>query len=75
MARQKTNVLNLVCASAANLFLVLDDALVTPSVASGSLPGTVRELIATELAPRMGVAVVESGSCNARSCTRPARAF
>jgi branched-chain amino acid aminotransferase len=50
---------HLVCASAANLFLVLADALVTPSVASGALPGTVRELIATELAPRMGVAVVK----------------
>lgn len=49
----------LVCASAANLFLVLADALVTPSVVSGALPGSVRELIATELAPRMGVAVVK----------------
>jgi branched-chain amino acid aminotransferase len=49
----------LVCASAANLFLVFDDALVTPSVASGALLGTVRELVATELAPRVGIEVVK----------------
>jgi branched-chain amino acid aminotransferase len=50
---------HLVCASAANVFLVLDDALVTPSVASGALPGTVREFVAAELAPRVGVAVAK----------------
>jgi branched-subunit amino acid aminotransferase/4-amino-4-deoxychorismate lyase len=50
---------HLVCASAANLFLVLDDALVTPNVASGALPGTLRELLATELAPQVGVDVVK----------------
>ncbi len=50
---------HLVCASAANLFLVLGDALVTPSVVSGALPGTLRELVATELAPRVGVDVVK----------------
>ena len=50
---------HLVCASAANLFLVLDDALVTPNVASGALPGTVREFVATELAPQVGVDVVK----------------
>jgi branched-chain amino acid aminotransferase len=50
---------HLVCASAANLFLVLDDALVTPNVASGALPGTLRELVATELAPHVGVDVVK----------------
>ncbi len=50
---------HLVCASAANLFLVFDDALVTPSVASGALPGTLRELVTTELAPQVGVDVVK----------------
>jgi branched-chain amino acid aminotransferase len=50
---------HLVCASAANLFLVLGDTVVTPSVASGALPGTVRELVATALAPGMGVAVAK----------------
>lgn len=50
---------HLVCASSANLFLALDDTLVTPSVASGALPGTVRGFVAAELAPRLGVAVAE----------------
>ncbi len=49
----------LACASAANLFLLVDDALITPSVTSGALPGTVRGLIAAELAPRIGLEVVE----------------
>jgi hypothetical protein len=43
----------------ANLFLLVDDALITPSVTSGALPGTVRGLIAAELAPRIGLEVVE----------------
>ena len=47
------------CASAANLFLLLDGALVTPSAASGALPGTLRGLVAAELAPRAGLEVVE----------------
>ncbi len=47
------------CASAANLFLLLDGALVTPSVGSGALPGILRGLVATELAPRVGLEVVE----------------
>jgi branched-chain amino acid aminotransferase len=50
---------HLVCVSAANLFLVLDDTLVTPSVASGALRGTVREFVAAELAPRVGIAIIE----------------
>jgi branched-chain amino acid aminotransferase len=49
----------LACASAANLFLLLDATLVTPSVTSGALPGTVRELLTAELAPRVGLEVVE----------------
>ena len=49
----------LACASAANLFLLLDGTLVTPSVTSGALPGTVRELLTAELAPRVGLEVVE----------------
>ena len=50
---------DLACASAANLFLLLDGTLVTPSVTSGTLPGTVRELLTSELAPRVGLEVVE----------------
>jgi branched-chain amino acid aminotransferase len=50
---------DLACASAANLFLLLDGTLVTPSVTSGALPGTVRELLTAELAPRVGLEVVE----------------
>ncbi|HZY65810.1 MAG TPA: aminotransferase class IV [Rubrobacteraceae bacterium] len=50
---------DLTCASAANLFLLLDGALVTPSVASGALPGTLRGLVVAELALRTGLEVVE----------------
>lgn len=50
---------DLACASAANLFLLLDGVLVTPSAASGALPGTLRGLVAAELAPRAGLEVVE----------------
>ena len=50
---------DLACASATNLFLLLDGALVTPSVTSGALPGTVRELVVAELAPQIGLEVVE----------------
>lgn len=49
----------LACASAANLFLALDGALLTPDPGSGVLPGTMRELVLDELAPRMGLTVVE----------------
>jgi branched-chain amino acid aminotransferase len=50
---------DLACASAANLFLLLDGTLVTPSVASGALPGTMRELVVTQLALRAGLEVSE----------------
>jgi branched-chain amino acid aminotransferase len=51
---------DLTCGSAANLFLLLDGALVTPGVASGALPGTLRGLVATVLAPQgPGLEVVE----------------
>lgn len=50
---------NLVCASAANLFLVIDGALTTPDLDSGPLPGTTRELVIRELAPDSGLEVVE----------------
>ncbi|HEV8177531.1 MAG TPA: aminotransferase class IV, partial [Gemmatimonadales bacterium] len=46
-------------ASAANLFLVLGGALLTPELESGTLPGTGRELVLAELAPRMGLTVAE----------------
>ncbi len=49
----------LACASAANLFLVVAGALVTPDVGSGALPGTVRGLILEDLAPRLGLAFEE----------------
>ncbi len=48
---------HLACASAANLFLVLDRRLVTPCIASGSLPGTTRQFVLAELAPQIGLAV------------------
>ncbi len=51
----------LVCASAANLFLVVGDDLVTPPIDAGALPGTTRELILTRLAPGAGIGVVERG--------------
>jgi branched-chain amino acid aminotransferase len=50
---------NLACASAANLFLVLGDSLVTPDLASGVLPGTMRELVLGELAPQAGLSLDE----------------
>ncbi len=51
----------LVCASAANLFLVVGDDLVTPPIDAGALPGTTRELILQRLAPGAGIGVVERG--------------
>lgn len=50
---------DLACASAANLSLLLDGVLVTPSVASGALPGTLRGLVIAELAPQAGLEVSE----------------
>jgi len=45
--------------SAANLFLVLDGTLLTPDTESGILPGTMREIVMAELAPRMGLTVAK----------------
>jgi branched-chain amino acid aminotransferase len=50
---------DLVCASAANLFLVLGNELVTPDLASGALPGTMRHLVLAKLAPRLGLSASE----------------
>ncbi len=50
---------HLVCASAANLFLSRGETLHTPDPESGVLPGTVRGLVLAELAPQMGLTVVE----------------
>jgi branched-chain amino acid aminotransferase len=50
---------NLACASAANLFLVLGEELVTPDLASGALPGTVRDVVMNDLAPCAGLEVAE----------------
>lgn len=49
----------LACASAANLFLVAGRTLVTPSVASGVIPGTARQRVLGTLAPQLGLAVIE----------------
>jgi branched-chain amino acid aminotransferase len=50
---------HLACASAANLFLARGETLLTPDPASGVLPGTMRGLVMAELAPQMGLTVVE----------------
>ena len=50
---------HLACASAANLFLARGETLLTPDPTSGVLPGTVRGLVMAELAPQMGLTVVE----------------
>lgn len=49
----------LACASAANLFLVLGEELFMPDLASGALPGTVRDVVANDLAPLAGLEVTE----------------
>jgi branched-chain amino acid aminotransferase len=49
----------LVCASAANLFLVVGDHLVTPPIEAGALPGTTRELLLQQLAPDAGIEFIE----------------
>jgi branched-subunit amino acid aminotransferase/4-amino-4-deoxychorismate lyase len=38
---------------------VLDGTLLTPDPESGILPGTMREIVMTELAPRMGLTVAK----------------
>ncbi len=50
---------HLACASAANLFLVSGNSLITPSTASGALRGTMRELVLTEVALRTGLTATE----------------
>jgi branched-chain amino acid aminotransferase len=50
---------HLACASAANLFLARGEILLTPDPESGVLPGTVRRFVLAELAPQMGLTVVE----------------
>jgi branched-chain amino acid aminotransferase len=50
---------HLACVSAANLFLASGEILLTPDPESGVLPGTVRGLVLAELAPQMGLIVVE----------------
>lgn len=49
----------LACASAANLFLVVGRTLVTPSAASGVILGTARQRVLSQLAPQLGLAVIE----------------
>jgi len=49
----------LACASAANLFLVIGEMLVTPSAASGVILGTARQRVLSQLAPQFGLAVAE----------------
>ncbi len=50
---------NLACASTANVFLVRGDTLLTPHPASGVLPGIVRGLVLSELAPRLSLEAAE----------------
>lgn len=58
-ALMRNNTGNLACASAANLFLLIGGILVTPDVRSGALPGTVRALVFSHLAPDAHVRVEE----------------
>lgn len=46
-------------ASAANLFLWIGGTLVTPDPAAGALPGTIRDLVLTQLAPSVHLDAVE----------------
>jgi branched-subunit amino acid aminotransferase/4-amino-4-deoxychorismate lyase len=50
---------HLACASAANLFLLRGETLLTPDPESGVLPGTVRGLVLARLASQMGLTAVE----------------
>ena len=50
---------HLACASAANLFLLRGETLLTPNPESGVLPGTVRGLVLARLASQMGLTAVE----------------
>lgn len=49
----------LACATAANLFVVMDGTIVTPPLTAGVLPGTVRAMLLVQLAPGLGLPVVE----------------
>ncbi len=49
----------LVCASAANLFLVVGNRLLTAPIEAGPLPGTTRELVLQRLAPSVGIEIIE----------------
>lgn len=46
-------------ATGSNVFLALDGALVTPDIASGALPGTMRAFVLERLAPALGLPAVE----------------
>jgi len=48
----------LVCATAANLFIVQAGHLVTPPLEDGALPGATRALVLEELVPKLGLAVL-----------------
>ena len=62
------------CASAANLFLVVDDTLVTPGVVSGALPETLRGLVVADLAPPAGLGW-SSGRYGARGAASATEGF
>ena len=47
------------CASAANIFFVKGNELITPQFSDGALPGTMRAHVMNELALKQGLAVVE----------------
>lgn len=49
----------LVCASAANLFFVQGEQLITPSSSAGALPGTMRAYVIEALAPSLGLKALE----------------
>ena len=53
---------DLACASATNLFLVVDDTLVTPGGVSGTLPWTLRGLVVADLTPPAGLGVRAGGT-------------
>ena len=50
---------NIACASAANIFFVKGDTLITPPLNDGALPGTMRAYVMNELMPKYGLAAVE----------------
>lgn len=50
---------NIACASAANIFFVKGDTLITPPLSDGALPGTMRAHVINEFATKHGLAVVE----------------